>query len=513
MLVVLTLISAVSMLDRQVITILAVDIKRDLQIGNAEIGLIYGTVFSVFYSLFAIPMGRLADGWVRTRQIASCLVVWSVATIGCGLSAGVAQLATWRSVVAVGEAGAGPASNSMVADLFPKTLRGTAFAILMSAATLGLGLSTIFGGLVIGWWNSQFPGGIGWFGLSGWRATFIAAAIPGLILAVVILFLREPRRGAADGVVTPQADKSVRAAAFEILPLLPIVNIWAAMKNGTSRADIIQLISLLFGMTLFALLCVAALSWIAPVDASDVYGYLLGVPVTSHLVQSVMLAFGLHAAFSWMLAQRRNDPAAFATMWSKPIFPSLVFIVTAQVCMAYGFNAFAAPYAMQAYGASPADVGKQIGLVTLACGFAGTILGGMLGDWMSCRTPLGRQLVMLVSILGAPPFAIIALTQTNLPDFVVFYGIFLFLTGAWYPCCMASIADAIPPHLRGLATAVTYLSFTILGLGIGPYAVGVTSDATNDLGFAMMAIFLITPLSIAALAVVMKATRANRQLS
>ncbi|MCW2411558.1 MULTISPECIES: MFS transporter [unclassified Sphingobium] len=509
MLVILTLISAVSMLDRQVITILAVDIKRDLQIGNAEIGLIYGTVFSVFYSLFAIPMGRLADGWVRTRQIASCLVVWSVATIGCGLSAGVAQLATWRSVVAVGEAGAGPASNSMVADLFPKTLRGTAFAILMSAATLGLGLSTIFGGLVIGWWNSQFPGGIGWFGLSGWRATFIAAAIPGLTLAVVIFFLREPRRGAADGVVTPPAHKPVRTAAFEILPLLPIVNIWAAARNGTSRKDIVQLISLLFGMTLFALLCVTALSWIAPVDASDVYGHLLGVPMTSHIVQSVMLAFGLHAAFSWMLAQRRNDPAAFSTMWSKPIFPSLVIIVTAQVCMAYGFNAFAAPYAMQTYGATPAEVGKQIGLVTLACGFAGTILGGMLGDWMSRRTVLGRQLVMLVSILGAPPFALMALNQTNLADYVVYYGIFLFLTGAWYPCCMASIADTMPPHLRGLATAVTYLSFTILGLGIGPYAVGLTSDATNDLGFAMAAIFLVTPLSIAALAVVMKATRAS----
>ena len=68
---------AMSLLDRQILSILAPAIKADLQIGDAELGLLYGTVFSLFYALFSLPLGRLADGWIRTRLLAICILAWS----------------------------------------------------------------------------------------------------------------------------------------------------------------------------------------------------------------------------------------------------------------------------------------------------------------------------------------------------------------------------------------------------------------------------------------------------
>ena len=71
------LVNAVSLLDRQILAILAPAIKADLKVGDAEMGLLYGTVFALFYALFSLPLGRLADGWVRTRllTVADCLLV------------------------------------------------------------------------------------------------------------------------------------------------------------------------------------------------------------------------------------------------------------------------------------------------------------------------------------------------------------------------------------------------------------------------------------------------------
>ena len=67
-----------SLLDRQILSILAPSIKADLKIGDAELGLLYGTLFALFYALFSLPLGRLVDGWIRTRLLGTCILAWSV---------------------------------------------------------------------------------------------------------------------------------------------------------------------------------------------------------------------------------------------------------------------------------------------------------------------------------------------------------------------------------------------------------------------------------------------------
>src|SRR5690242_12156581 len=93
-----------SLLDRQILSILAPSIRADLHLGDSELGLLYGTLFSLFYALFSLPLGRLVDGWIRTRLLGISIFAWSVF---CGLSAfagGFALLAISRLGVGIGEA-------------------------------------------------------------------------------------------------------------------------------------------------------------------------------------------------------------------------------------------------------------------------------------------------------------------------------------------------------------------------------------------------------------------------
>ncbi|TLZ06284.1 MAG: MFS transporter, partial [Gammaproteobacteria bacterium] len=95
------LTNAISLLDRNILAILAPRIKHDLGIGDAEMGLLYGTVFALFYALFSLPLGRLADGWVRTRLLAVTLAFWSVATGLAAAAQGFAVLALSRLGVGI----------------------------------------------------------------------------------------------------------------------------------------------------------------------------------------------------------------------------------------------------------------------------------------------------------------------------------------------------------------------------------------------------------------------------
>ena len=103
-LVLVALTNAMSLLDRQILAILAPAIKHDLGVGDAEMGLLYGTVFALFYALFSLPVGRLADGWTRTRLLGISLVLWSAATGLGGLATSFALLALSRLGVGIGEA-------------------------------------------------------------------------------------------------------------------------------------------------------------------------------------------------------------------------------------------------------------------------------------------------------------------------------------------------------------------------------------------------------------------------
>jgi sugar phosphate permease len=124
-LVVLVLVYIINFIDRQILSILAEDIKADLGLTDADLGFLFGAAFAVFYALFGIPLGRLADNWNRKKLLSIGLTLWSAMTALSGLAQNQVTLSLARMGVGVGEATASPTAYSLISDYFPKLFVGT----------------------------------------------------------------------------------------------------------------------------------------------------------------------------------------------------------------------------------------------------------------------------------------------------------------------------------------------------------------------------------------------------
>jgi MFS family permease len=137
----LLVILAFNYTDRAALAMLLQDIKGDLKLTDAQIGLLTGIAFALFYSVMGIPIARLADRGNRVNIIAITCALWSAMVVLCGVAAGFTQLLLIRIGVAVGEAGCIPPAHSLIADYFPRAERPRAVSIYM----LGGPLSVVFG--------------------------------------------------------------------------------------------------------------------------------------------------------------------------------------------------------------------------------------------------------------------------------------------------------------------------------------------------------------------------------
>ncbi len=181
--VLLSLTYALSMLDRQVVNILAERIKADLHLADWQLGLLTGMAFALLYTVLGLPIARLADRGHRPFVIAASVTIWSTFTALCGLTHNFVQLLLARAGVGVGEAGGTPPALSLISDYAPKEKRASYVGIYMAGASLGSLLGLAVGGVVA----DAF----------GWRATFVIIGLPGLAIgALVALSLREPRSAA-----------------------------------------------------------------------------------------------------------------------------------------------------------------------------------------------------------------------------------------------------------------------------------------------------------------------------
>ncbi len=189
-LILLMVVAALSYIDRQVFTLFQDDIKVDLALSDSQLGMLTGLSFAVFYSFVAFPVARYADRGDRSLVVAISVTAWSLATALCGAAMGFWTMALARVGLASGEAGAGPASNSLLVDIFPRDRRVIVISAYLAASAMG-----ISGGLVLGGWLSQF---------FGWRSVFYVVGLPGILIGLAVwLFAVEPRRKAAKTVVAP----------------------------------------------------------------------------------------------------------------------------------------------------------------------------------------------------------------------------------------------------------------------------------------------------------------------
>jgi MFS family permease len=192
---VFAVVLCVNFLDRGILPLLVVPIKRDLGLTDTQISLLMGFAFVMFYVLLGLPIARLVDRSSRRRIIGIGVALWSGATALCGLAHTFTQLFFARIGVGVGEACTGPATYSMLADLFPREQLARAVSVLNFGFIAGIGLSAILGGTVIGTLEHLPPVALPVIGvLRTWQLTFLVVGIPGLLVALLMGTVVEPVR-------------------------------------------------------------------------------------------------------------------------------------------------------------------------------------------------------------------------------------------------------------------------------------------------------------------------------
>ena len=449
---VLVVVYILNFIDRQILSILAVDIKADLGLTDGDMGFLGGAAFAVFYALFGIPLGRLADNWSRVKLLSIGLALWSVMTALSGFARNQVQLTAARMGVGVGEATASPTAYSLISDYFPKRQRATALAIYSSGLYIGGGVSLFVGALIVKAWNDAYPGG-GPAGLVGWQAAFLAVGIPGLLVALWVATLREPVRGAMDGVPTAKTLAPFRAFASDLSMIVPPFTIWGAWQRGPAAL----IINLATGAAIAA------------------FAYWM-IQLTGNFPQWSSIGFGYYAVFSWASALRSRDPATFTLIWGTPAFICTALGYGLVSLAAYALAFWSAPYAEIVLGLPKAEFAFILGANGAVAGFLGVIIGGRVADALRTTNPAGRILVIIFGVIGPILPIYIGYTTESATLFYTMNFVAGMLGATALGAAAATTQDLVLPRMRGTATAAFFLATTLVGLSFGPYMVGQISD-------------------------------------
>ncbi|HYM59528.1 MAG TPA: MFS transporter [Thermoanaerobaculia bacterium] len=377
---VLTFINLFNYLDRWILSAVLEPIKKELGFSDTQLGAL-ATGFIIVYMLTSPIFGSLGDRKKRPPLIALGVAIWSIATSLAGFARGFVTLFTARSTVGVGEAAYGTIAPALLSDHFPLEKRGRVFAIFFSAIPIGAAAGYIVGGLV----DQHY----------GWRAAFWVAGAPGLLLALLVLAVREVPRGLHDA---PETHAAPHASA-------PIGAYLDLLRNR---------------QYLLAVLGYAA------------YTFALG---------------GLGVWTPTFMERVRGMPRHEATV--------------------------------------------TFGAIVCVTGFAGTFIGGWLGDLFLRRTKQSYLWVSGIATLLAAPVALVAFTHPSrsvyLPAIVIAEVLVFVSTGP----VNSAIVNVVAPNERARAVALSILVMHALGDVPSPPLIGILSDATS-LGKA----FLIVPVAI-----------------
>ena len=450
-LIVLMIVYIFNFIDRNILSILAEDIKADLGITDAQMGFLYGTVFAVFYAVFGIPLARFADVWTRRSLISIGLGFWSLMTAASGLARSFTMLAACRIGVGIGEASASPSAYSMLADYYPPHMRATVIAIYAAGVYIGAGIGIFLGGYILDWWATTYPVDPP-FGLKGWQAAFMAVGIPGILMALWVRTLKEPVRGITEGIVAEKHPAPFKLLGEELLSVIPPFNIKPLLGHPRELR--------------FNFVAAAGIALTA---------YLL-ILLTGSIAQWVATGIGAYVTVSWIQSLKVKDPVTYGMMFKSKafIYTMLAFPTTAFV--GYGAGFWVPPYLLRVYEVSPAEIGLYIGLGSATGGFLGITLGGILADYLKSKVSWGRLVLGYVSIIGTIPllFALLYSQSLAAAFLLNFFVTIPAACGGGVPPSTAS--DLVMPRMRAVAGAFYILLNTFIGLALGPYVMGELSD-------------------------------------
>ena len=452
-LIVLVVVSIFNFVDRNILAILSQDIQADLGISDADMGFLYGTVFALFYAIFGIPLARFADVWVRRSIIAGGLFFWSLMTALSGLARSFSVLAILRVGVGIGEASATPAAYSMLADYYSPKLRATVIAIYSGGVYIGGGIGLILGGFVLDAWQGAYPTvSDAPFNLKGWQVAFFIVGVPGILMALLVRALQEPKRGISEGLVIENHPYPFSVLKTELVAMIPFVNLINLKKEGVSiRAN------------LLTALLISLVSWIL-------------IVLTDNIPQWFALGVGVYLAFCWAQSLKARDPVTFNMIFRSKAVQYTVFAFPTLAFVTYGIGFWTPALMLRLHETSPAEVGMYLGLGGAVGGLLGVTLGGRLADWAKTKHPSGRLAVGYLSILGTVPLVLWMIYTDDLTTAFLLWFLSHLFSASWPSVAPATVTDLVLPRMRAAVSAYYILVVTMIGLALGPYCMGQLSD-------------------------------------
>ena len=383
---ILLVVYVFNFIDRQILSILLEPIRKDLLLSDTQLGFLSGVAFAIFYACFGIPIARIADRSSRVNVISWSLAAWSVMTALCGLALNFWQLMLGRIGVAVGEAGASPASHSLISDYFAPETRATAMGIY----ALGVPIGTLIGLLAGGWLVHFFD----------WRTAFIVVGLPGVLMAIIVrMTVKEPPRGNSEVIIKEKQ---------------------------------------------------------APVPLREAIIYL----------------------------------------WARPSFRHVVLAVAFHALVSYGYNGWLPAFFARSYGMSSAEIGSWLApLIGIFAGL-GTFSGGYISDYFAKRDRRWYVWVPALTLAISVPFFLLAFMSDDKYTTLALLIVPLYFNYVYLGPTFALIQSLAEVRMRAMASAILLFVISLIGLGLGPFLVGVLSDylkpeyGEESLRIALMFVFL-----------------------
>jgi MFS family permease len=341
--------------DRTIPAIIIEPIRMEWNLSDLQLGLI-GTAFTIVYAIAGVPLGRMADTGARRKIMGWGLAVWSGLTAVNGLAWNFWSFLLIRMGVGIGEASYAPAANSLIGDLFPAHKRARAMGIFMLGLPIGLLLAFFTIGAMVKAFDS-------------WRAPFFIAAVPGLLLALFMFFIKEPQRGAAEAVKaqTAAVEKPLRKVlAVRTFWWLVVAGLTFNFATYACNSFMVPMLQRYFLLPLEQ----AAIATGVIVGLTGLVGLTLGGWLADKIHQRWQTGRLLFAALSMLIAAVATTCALFAGRVEIAVFVALF-----SIGWLFSYNFYTCVYT-----AIQDVIEPRLRATAMALFFAGLyLLGGGLG--------------------------------------------------------------------------------------------------------------------------------------
>lgn len=341
--------------DRTIPAIIIEPIRKEWSLSDLQLGLV-GTAFTIVYAIAGVPLGRMADNGSRRKIMGWGLAAWSGLTAVNGFAWNFWSFLLIRMGIGIGEASYAPAANSLIGDLFPAHKRARAMGIFMLGLPVGLLLAFFTIGSMVTYFDS-------------WRAPFFIAAVPGVLLAVLMFFIKEPSRGAAESVkvATTKVDKPLRKVlAIRTFWWLVVAGLAFNFATYACNSFMVPMLQRYFLMPLEQ----AAVATGVIVGLTGLIGLTLGGWLADKIHQRSETGRLLFAALSMLIAAVATGYALFAGR-----IEIAVFVTVFSIGWLFAYNFYTCVYT-----AIQDVVEPRLRATAMALFFAGLyLLGGGLG--------------------------------------------------------------------------------------------------------------------------------------